>query len=413
MTIQQALLVDDSKVARFALSKLLEKIDLKVDMAGSAEEALDMLKAKQPDVIFMDHLMPGMNGLDATKIIKASPETTHIPVVMCTSKKSEEFGEDAANFGIYDVLTKPAEPSRVSDLIKRINEDIEQGTLPQPAIALSMPEDEQLELNDELAAELLDLEVEPEQGASTTEALDLTEHSKGSGNLEAAPAATTSALHDYVASHSRSNETASSQNGPTQQTSAHNDLPTELVEQVARSAVKANINNRLHELLSSSFDDQYDHIKRVLNDAKTEQESQLNTRLDEHLAQVAAKNEALKEELAAELSLSFSKQLKEFKEEFASSQQQAGLSQKDLDILKDHLASVQSLDTELLQNMQAEAINQAHDATRETAEEVAEQAIESYLRKQRKTTTAFYGMALALSTGVFALGLAWLSGMFG
>lgn len=74
MAIKNALLVDDSKVARFALSKLLEGRDMEVNMAGSAEEALDFLSSHQrPDVIFMDHLMPGMNGVEATKAIKATP----------------------------------------------------------------------------------------------------------------------------------------------------------------------------------------------------------------------------------------------------------------------------------------------------------------------------------------------------
>ena len=116
MTIKSALLVDDSKVARFALSKLLEKINLNVAMVGSGEDALDYLDSNDnPDVIFMDHLMPGMNGVDATKAIKMNPDTTAIPIVMCTSKKSEEFNEDAHTYGIYDVLTKPAEPARVSE----------------------------------------------------------------------------------------------------------------------------------------------------------------------------------------------------------------------------------------------------------------------------------------------------------
>lgn len=76
MAIKNALLVDDSKVARFALSKLLESRDMEVNMAGSAEEALDFLKSHdRPDVIFMDHLMPGMNGVEATKAIKNNPET--------------------------------------------------------------------------------------------------------------------------------------------------------------------------------------------------------------------------------------------------------------------------------------------------------------------------------------------------
>src|SRR5690606_39693479 len=88
MTIKNALLIDDSKVARFALSKLLENASMNVSMAGSAEEALDYLSHNDlPDVIFMDHLMPGMNGVEATKAIKSNPDTAHIPIIMCTSDR--------------------------------------------------------------------------------------------------------------------------------------------------------------------------------------------------------------------------------------------------------------------------------------------------------------------------------------
>lgn len=88
MAIKNALLVDDSKVARFALSKLLEHRDMQVNMACSAEEALDFLSSNEhPDVIFMDHLMPGMNGVEATKAIKSNPNTAGIPIIMCTSQE--------------------------------------------------------------------------------------------------------------------------------------------------------------------------------------------------------------------------------------------------------------------------------------------------------------------------------------
>ena len=122
MTIKSALLVDDSKVARFALSKLLEKIDLNVSMAGSAEEALEYLDSHDnPDVIFMDHLMPGMNGVEATRAIKSNPDTASIPIIMCTSKKSEEFADEAKEFGIYNILTKPPQPKGVSSLLQELS----------------------------------------------------------------------------------------------------------------------------------------------------------------------------------------------------------------------------------------------------------------------------------------------------
>lgn len=352
MTIKSALLVDDSKVARFALSKLLEKLNLKVDMASSGEDALAFLKNNtNPDVIFMDHLMPGMNGVDATKNIKMNAATSEIPVIMCTSKKSDEFTEDAINYGIYGVLTKPAEPETVIELINNLNQDIAQGTLPKPAISISLSQEEEQNLSDmqqtDLPAELKEAE-----------------------------------------------------------TNVNASLNHEIIEQVARSAVKANVNNRLHELLSNLFDEQYDHLKRILNDSKVEQQDHLKEIMDNYAAQINQKTESIKEEVAAEVSLFLGKQLDEFKEELLKSKAHTGLDPVQMEELKDHLSSTQSMDTEFWQKLQSDAIKQAHETSREAAEDIAAQTIESYIRSNRQASNKFYGMALSTSIGIFAVGLA-------
>lgn len=121
MTIRNALLVDDSKVARFTLGKLLKKSNLDVAMAGSAEEALDLLSnSTQPDVIFMDHLMPGMNGMEAARAIRNNPATAHIPIVMCTSGKSPEFEQTAFDMGITEILPKPPAREGVRTLLEKL-----------------------------------------------------------------------------------------------------------------------------------------------------------------------------------------------------------------------------------------------------------------------------------------------------
>ena len=381
MTIKNALLVDDSKVARFALSKLLEKINLKVDMVDSGEEALDFLKSNQnPDVIFMDHLMPGMNGIETCKEIKMNPDTTAIPVIMCTSKKSEEFTDDATNYGIYNVLTKPAEPSLVAEMMLQLGNDVDNGTLPQPAISLSLPEKETTSLSDFIQSDLRE-----ESDQVNGDSIELTPaRSTVNQNTPITPATTPAT--------------------PPQ-------LPNEMIEQVARSAVKANINNRLHELLASSFDEQYDHLKRILNDSKTEQQEHLIAIMDSYVNEINKKTESIKDEVAAEVSLFISNQLKEFKNELTGVQSTAGISDEQITELKDHLASVQAIDTEFWQKIQADAIQQAHDISRETAEDIAEQAIDTYLKKHSKDSNKFYGMALATSIGVFAIGIAFLSGL--
>jgi CheY-like chemotaxis protein len=347
MTVTSALLVDDSKVARFALSKLLERLGIKVDMAGSAEEALDMLtQGHRPDVIFMDHLMPGMNGVEATRAIKSTPETLAIPVIMCTSKRSDEFTDDIRDLGIYDVLTKPAEPAQVSGLIEQLSNDIRQGTLPTPTASAA-----------------------PESASTPSE-----------DSPEVFSGAT---------------------------------LPADLVEQISRSAVKANINARLHELLSSLFDEQYDHLKRMLGDVERDQKEHLKEVMDLYVAQINSKTDSIKEEVAAEVSLFISNQLKEFKAEVLARIGSTGIEESQLNDLKDHIAQTYSIDTEFWQKLQSEAIQQAHDVSRETAEEIAEQTIKMYIRMNRQQTNKLYGIGLAISISIFALGVAALTGLFG
>lgn len=121
MDIKNALLVDDSKVARFTLSKLLKGSNMEVSMAGSAEEALDLLSNSQrPDVIFIDHLMPGMNGVDAARAIRNNPSTAHIPIVMCTSGKSAEFEQTAREMGVDEILPKPPARDGVSRVLEKL-----------------------------------------------------------------------------------------------------------------------------------------------------------------------------------------------------------------------------------------------------------------------------------------------------
>lgn len=121
MDIKNALLVDDSKVARFTLSKLLKGSNMEVSTAGSAEEALDLLSnAQRPDVIFLDHLMPGMNGVEAARAIRNNPATAHIPIVMCTSGKSAEFEATAREMGVDVLLAKPPAADGVARVLEKV-----------------------------------------------------------------------------------------------------------------------------------------------------------------------------------------------------------------------------------------------------------------------------------------------------
>lgn len=115
-----ALIVDDSKSARVVLKKMLETHELNVDTAESAEDALDYLADHRPDVIFMDHLMPGMDGFEAVTAIKRNPDTATIPIMMYTSQEGEVYVGQARALGAVGVLPKKIAPVEVSKVLQSL-----------------------------------------------------------------------------------------------------------------------------------------------------------------------------------------------------------------------------------------------------------------------------------------------------
>lgn len=366
MAIKNALLVDDSKVARFALSKLLEGRNMEVNMASSAEEALDFLKRHdRPDVIFMDHLMPGMNGVEATKAIKGNPETAGIPIIMCTSKKSSSFTDEAKNFGVYNILTKPTQTDGLALMLDQLAHDVAQGTLPETFAS----------------------------AAENTEA----QYFKGDClNILA------------EASVEMSPKVEHGPNGH----SAPNVVPltSDLIEQIAHSAVKTHINNRLHELLSSLFDEQFDHLRRALDENRSKQDGAIDERLNEFSKLLDDRTRNLRDDVAADVNLTLGRELASLKKDLSKN---TGFTAEHLAELKDQLTRAHTIDTEFWQTLQSEAIQQAHDISRETAEDIAQRTIDLHVSQQRSANTRVYTLGLAISLGIFSVGIAWLSGLFG
>jgi CheY-like chemotaxis protein len=117
---KRALVVDDSKSARLVLRRMLEKHDLAVDTVESAGQALDFLIHHRPDVIFMDHMMPGMDGFEAVKAIKNNPQTATIPVMMYTSKGGDLYLGQARALGAVGVLPKTVAPAELFESLRKI-----------------------------------------------------------------------------------------------------------------------------------------------------------------------------------------------------------------------------------------------------------------------------------------------------
>jgi CheY-like chemotaxis protein len=117
MSSKRALVVDDSKSARAFLARILERHEITVDAAESAEAALDYLTRNRPDVIFMDHLMPGMDGFQAVQTIKNNPRTSSIPILMYTSQEGDLYLGQARALGAEGVLPKQIKQSDVTRML--------------------------------------------------------------------------------------------------------------------------------------------------------------------------------------------------------------------------------------------------------------------------------------------------------
>lgn len=123
-----ALVVDDSKVGRLTMMKKLEAMGLQVALAESGQEAIDYLAQHHPDVIFMDHMMPEMDGFEVTRRLKASPATRDIPVIVISGNDEASFVAQARAAGAIDAITKPPASDVLENLLT---------TLPLASVALA------------------------------------------------------------------------------------------------------------------------------------------------------------------------------------------------------------------------------------------------------------------------------------
>lgn len=121
MRAKRALIVDDSKSARLFLSRILVQHAIEVETVESAEAAIEFLADHRPDVIFMDHQMGGMDGLQAVKAIKNNPITATIPIMMYTSQEGELYLGQARALGAIGVMPKQIRQADVSKVLYELH----------------------------------------------------------------------------------------------------------------------------------------------------------------------------------------------------------------------------------------------------------------------------------------------------
>jgi twitching motility two-component system response regulator PilH len=101
------LIVDDSPTEVHVMQKALERHGYRTAVAGDGEEGIRMARQMHPDLIFMDIVMPGVNGYQATRTLCNDPNTRAIPIVMVTSKGQETDRIWGLRQGAVDYMVKP------------------------------------------------------------------------------------------------------------------------------------------------------------------------------------------------------------------------------------------------------------------------------------------------------------------
>lgn len=127
MAGEPILIVDDNPVNLKLTRVLLAQEGYDVKTAGDAEIALELLQTFKPKLILMDIQLPGMDGLELTRRLKAAPETRTIKIVALTAFAMKGDEEKAMAAGCDGYITKPIDtkalPQLVADLLKTPNED--------------------------------------------------------------------------------------------------------------------------------------------------------------------------------------------------------------------------------------------------------------------------------------------------
>lgn len=109
----RVLIVEDNEVNRKMLSRRLSKRDYDILIAGDGAEGVAVAKSEQPDIILMDMSLPVMHGWDATRALKADPETSGIPIIAITAHAMSGDREKALEAGCNDFDTKPYDLPRL------------------------------------------------------------------------------------------------------------------------------------------------------------------------------------------------------------------------------------------------------------------------------------------------------------
>ena len=120
MTQRTILVVDDEPFICRSLTFVLRKADYNVLEARNGEEALAAIRAHKPDLVFLDVMMPKLNGFQVTQQVRADASLDGVKIILLTAKGQECDREVGKTAGANDYMTKPFSPTKILDRAREI-----------------------------------------------------------------------------------------------------------------------------------------------------------------------------------------------------------------------------------------------------------------------------------------------------
>ena len=119
---RRILCAEDNPYGRMVLNAMLTELGHRVDFVGTGDAAVSAIARGGYDLVFMDVTLPGIDGLEATRRIRALPgEAGRIPIVGISGRSSEDDKQNACAAGMTDYLTKPVSPAALVEALERVS----------------------------------------------------------------------------------------------------------------------------------------------------------------------------------------------------------------------------------------------------------------------------------------------------
>jgi CheY-like chemotaxis protein len=129
----KVMVVDDIPMNLKLAERLLARLEIKADLASSGQDALELLVKGQYDIIFMDHMMPGLDGIDTTRLIRRfHTRYNKTPIIALTANVMEDAKKMFIDEGMSDIIPKPIE-------VKTLNEKLLKWLPPEKIVPVNNP----------------------------------------------------------------------------------------------------------------------------------------------------------------------------------------------------------------------------------------------------------------------------------